>query len=64
MHVKITVSTSGKALNIGKSNSIVLKDVTSLEEVHEAINKEFKSFFPNYQTLDKTPAKPKKEPKT
>jgi len=57
MKVRITVSTSGKAQNVGKSQTLILADVASLEEIVEAMNKEFKDLFPVYQTLDKTPTK-------
>ena len=33
MKVRITVSTSGKAQNVGRSNSIVLADAQSIEEI-------------------------------
>ena len=62
MKVRITVSTSGKAQNVGRSNTLILADVSTLEEVNEAMRKEFKDLFPQYQKLDETPAKkPKKE---
>ena len=62
MNVRITVSTTKTEGSIGKAQSITLKDVSTLAEVHEAIDKEFKPMFPVYQTLDKTPEKkPKKE---
>lgn len=52
MNVKVTVSTSGKALNVGKSNSIMLKDVISLEEVKEALDHNFREFFPQHRPFD------------
>ena len=61
MKVRITVSTSGKAQNVGRSNTLILDDVSTLEEVKEAMDKEFKGMLPIYQTLDKTPGKKKKE---
>jgi hypothetical protein len=57
MKVRITVSTSGKAQNVGKSNSLILADVSTLEEIIEAMSKEFKDMFPTYQTLDKPQGK-------
>ena len=60
MKVRITVSTSGKAQNVGRSNTLILADVSTLEEVSEAMRKEFKDLFPTYQKLDETPAKKKK----
>ena len=62
MKVRITVSTSGKAQNVGRSNTLILADVSTLEEVNEAMRKEFKDLFPQYQKLGETPAqKAKKE---
>ena len=57
MKVRITVSTSGKAQNVGKSNSLILADVATMEEIIEAMSKEFKDMFPVYQTLDKPQGK-------
>ena len=61
MKVRITVSTSGKAQNVGRSNSIVLADAQSIEEIKEAIDKEFSDFFPRYQKLTDVPAKKSKK---
>ena len=61
MKVRITVSTSGKALNVGRSNTLILADVSTLEEVNEAMKKEFKDLFPTYQKLDGTPTKKSKK---
>ena len=52
MKVRITVSTSGKAQNVGRSNTLILADVSTLEEVNEAMRKEFKDLFPTYQKQD------------
>ena len=60
MKVRITVSTSGKAQTVGRSNTLILADVSTLEEVNEAMRKEFKDLFPTYQKLDETPGKKKK----
>ena len=60
MKVRITVSTSGKAQNVGRSNTLILADVSTLEEVNETMRKELKDLFPVYQKLDETPAKKKK----
>ena len=60
MKVRITVSTSGKAQNVGRSNTLILADVSTLEEVSEAMRKEFKDLFPVYQKLDETPKSKKK----
>ena len=60
MNVRITVSTTKAEGSIGKAQSITLKDVSTLAEINEAINREFKPLFPVYQTLDKTPEKKKK----
>ena len=51
MKVRITVSTSGKTQNVGKSNSITINDAQSVEEIKEAIDREFSEFFPKYQKL-------------
>ena len=61
MNVKITVNTTKTEGSIGKAQSITLRDVATLEEVKEAMDKEFKGMFPIYQTLDKIPGKKKKE---
>ena len=61
MKVRITVSTSGKAPNVGRSNTLILADVSTLEEVNEAMRKEFKDLFPTYQKLDETPVKKNKK---
>ena len=61
MKVRITVSTSGKAQTVGRSNTLILADVSTLEEVNEAMKKEFKDLFPTYQKLDETPAKKAKK---
>ena len=60
MNVRITVSTTKTEGSIGKAQSITLRDVSTLAEVNEAVNREFKTLFPVYQTLDKTPEKKKK----
>ena len=60
MNVKVTVSTTKTEGSVGKAQSITLRDVSTLTEVKEAIDKEFKGLFPTYQTLDKTPEKKKK----
>ena len=61
MNVRITVSTTKTEGSIGKAQSITLKDVSTLAEVNEAVNREFKTLFPTYQTLDKTPEKKAKK---
>ena len=61
MNVKVTVSTTKTEGSVGKAQSITLRDVTTLEEVKAAIDKEFKTLFPVYQTLDKPQGKAKKE---
>lgn len=61
MNVKVTVSTTKTEGSVGKAQSITLRDVATLEEVKEAMDKEFRGMFQIYQTLDKTPGKKKKE---
>ena len=61
MNVRITVSTTKTEGSIGKAQSITLRDVATLAEVKEAMDKEFKGMFPIYQTLDKTPDKKQKK---
>ena len=63
MQVKVTVSRPGGKTGNSFSQSITLKDAASIEEVHEEIDKEFKKLFPNFQTLDKTPARAKENKK-
>ena len=60
MKVRITVSTSGKAQNVGRSNTLVLTDVSTIEEINEAMKKEFTDMFPKYQKLGEGPEKKKK----
>ena len=60
MKVRITVSTGGKAQNVGRSNTLILADVSTIEEINEAMKKEFADMFPKFQPLDKTPEKKKK----
>ena len=59
MNVKITVSTTKTEGSVGKAQSITLRDVATLEEVIEALKREFKGLFPVYQTLDKPQGKKK-----
>lgn len=64
MKVRITVSSSGKAQNVGESRTITIADAKSIEEIGEALNDQFSDMFPRFQTLDKTPEKKgKKEAK-
>lgn len=51
MQVKVTVSRLGGKTGNSFSQSITLKDAASIEEVHEAIDNEFKKLFPVYQVL-------------
>jgi len=51
MQVKVTVSRLGGKTGNSFSQSITLKDAASIEEVHEAIDNEFKKLFPVYQML-------------
>ena len=60
MQVKVTVSKPGGKTGNSFSQSITLKDAVSIEEVHEAIDVEFKKLFPVYMQLDKTKAKESK----
>ena len=60
MKVRITVSTSGKAQNVGRSNTLMLGVVSTLEDVAEAMKKEFRDLFPTYQKLDETQVKKNK----
>ena len=59
MNVKVTVSTTKTEGSVGKAQSITLKDVATLEEVIEALKREFKGLFPTYRTLDKPQGKKK-----
>lgn len=60
MQVKVTVSRPGGKTGNSFSQSITLKDAVSIEEVHEAIDKEFVKLFPVYMKLDKTEKKESK----
>lgn len=61
MQVKITVSQPGGKTGDSFSQSYTLKNAATIEEVQDAVKTQFGKLFPQYQTLDKTPAKPKKE---
>ena len=60
MQVKVSVSRPGGKTGNSFSQSITLKDAVSIEEVHDAIDKEFKKLFPVYMKLDKTKEKESK----
>jgi len=51
MQVKVTVSRLGGKTGNSFSQSITLKDAASIEEVHKAIDNEFKKLFPVYMKL-------------
>lgn len=51
MQVKVTVSKPGGKTGNSFSQSITLKNAASIEEVHEAIDNEFKKLFPVYMKL-------------
>ena len=57
MQVKITVSQPGGKTGDSRSQSITMKDVATVEEIKERIEREFADLFPKYHTLDKTEAK-------
>ena len=60
MKVRITISTSGKAQTVGRSNTLVLADVSTIEEINAAMKKEFADMFPRYQKLGEEPVRKKK----
>ena len=60
MQVKVIVSKPGGKTGNSFSQSITLKDAVSIEEVHDAIDREFKKLFPVYMKLDKTKEKESK----
>ena len=60
MKVRITISTSGKAQTVGRSNTLVLADVSTIEEINEAMKKEFADMFTRYQKLGEEPVRKKK----
>jgi len=57
MQVKVIVSKPGGKTGNSFSQSITLKDAGSIEEVHDAIDHEFKKLFPVYQKLGSTEEK-------
>ena len=60
MQVKVTVSRPGGKTGDSHSESITMKDVSTIEEVKERIEKEFGDLFPKYASLE---AEPKKKSK-
>jgi inorganic pyrophosphatase len=61
MDVKITILTGGGRKANAMSHSYTFKEVNTVDEVKEGFEREFKPFFPAYQTLDKTPSKKAKK---
>jgi len=61
MNVSITVSTTKTEGSVGKSHKIVLRDVATIEEVHEALDREMSAYFPKYRSLTETRSKKSKE---
>lgn len=57
MNVSITVSTTKTEGSVGKSHKIVLRDVATIEEVHEALDREMSAYFPKYRSLTETRSK-------
>ena len=60
MKVRITISTIGKAQNVGRSNTLALANGSTIEEINEAMKKEFADMFPKYQKLGEESTKKKK----
>lgn len=52
MQVKVTVSRPGGKVGNSFSQSVVFKDIATIEELTEAINKEFGSLFPKYGSIE------------
>lgn len=61
MQVKVTVSRQGGKTGDSHSESVTMKDVSTIEEVQERIAKEFGDLFPRYASLE---AEPKKKSKS
>lgn len=61
MKVRITVSSSGKAQNVGESRTITIADVKSIEEIGTALKDQFGDMFPRHATLDQTTEKKSKK---
>ena len=57
MQVKVTVSRPGGKTGDSHSESITMKDVSTIEEVQERIAKEFGDLFPKYASLEEEPKK-------
>ena len=64
MQAKVTVSKAGGKAGDSFSQSITLKDVSTIEEIQARVAVEFGGLFPKYQTLDKTPTKQSKAKKS
>ena len=60
MQVKVTVSRPGGKVGNNFSQSIFFKEIATIEELTEAINKEFGSLFPKYASLEVEPKKKSK----
>ncbi len=62
MQVKITVSSTGKAMGRGMSHTLTMKDAANIEEVHDALDKEMKKYFvPQAKITDEPKKSTKKE---
>ena len=57
MQVKVTVSRLGGKTGDSHSESITMKDVSTIEEVEERIEREFGDLFPKYASLEAEPKK-------
>ena len=52
MQVKVTISRPGGKTGDSFSQSITMKDASTIEEVQERIAKEFRDLFPKYASLE------------
>lgn len=60
MQVRITVSRPGGKTGNSFSQSMTFKEIATMEELIDGIEKEFSGVFPKYAPLDSTPKKSKK----
>ena len=57
MQVKVTVSRPGGKVGNSFSQSVLFKEIATIQELTEAINREFGSLFPKYASLEEEPKK-------
>ena len=61
MDITITVTSKPGANGVGKSHKVTLKDVATIDVVHEALDREMSEYFPKYKPLTEAKARKVKE---